>query len=146
VDDGGHLTPSLAYARAEAAAQVLARDGRVMLVYVFGSASAPDRPRARDVDVAVLTDRSLSLDELTRLRADLVEATSAPIDLLSLNEASIVLTHEVVESGRCLFARTPEIETEFVTRARGRYWDFKPYRDEQWRLVGQRLAERRRGA
>jgi len=117
-----------------------------MLVYVFGSASAPDRPRARDVDVAVLTDRPLSLDELTRLRADLVGATSAPIDLLALNEASIVLTHEVVESGRCLFARTPEIETEFVTRARGRYWDFKPYRDEQWRLVGQRLAERQRGS
>jgi len=107
---------------------------------------APARPQVRDVDLAVLTAPALSLDELMRLRADLVDATRAPIDLVALNDASIVLAHEVVDSGRCLFARTPEIEVEFVTRARARYWDFKPYRDEQWRLAGERLAERQRGS
>lgn len=146
MEHGSHLTPSLAGERAEAAARILARDRRVLLVYVFGSAAAPDRPRARDVDIGVLTERPLSLDEPTRLRADLVEATGAAIDLASLNDAPIVLAHEVVESGRCLFARTPDIETAFVTRTRRRYWDFKPYRDEQWRLAGQRLDERRRGS
>jgi hypothetical protein len=44
-----------------------------------------------------------------------------------------------------LFARDPDVETDFVTRARARYWDFKPYRDVQWRLAGERLAERRVG-
>src|SRR3989449_10749658 len=51
-------------------------------------------------------------------------------------------SHEIVESGTCLYARTADAETEFVTRARARYWDFRPYRDEQWRLAGERLAER----
>lgn len=105
-----------ALACAERAAATLARDARIQLVYVLGSAVAPARPHARD------------------------------IDLVSLNDASIVLAHEVADSGRCLFARTPEIEVEFVTRARARYWDFKPYRDEQWRLAGERLAERQRGS
>ena len=39
-----------------------------------------------------------------------------------------------------------DMETEFVTRARARYWDFRPYRDEQWRLAGERLAERQLGS
>jgi predicted nucleotidyltransferase len=130
---------------AEKAAGLLARDRRVLLVYTFGS-SVHGTGAVRDVDVAVLTTPPLTLDELLRARADLVATTGAPIDLVSLNDASIVLAHEVVEGGRCLYARTPDIETEFVTRARARYWDFKPYRDEQWRLAGQRAAERRRGA
>ena len=135
-----------ALAHAERAAGLLARDSRVLLVYVFGSAMAPARPQARDVDLAVLATPAFALDELMRLRADLVDATRAPIDLVSLNDAPIVLAHEVVDSGRCLYARTPDVEVDFVTRARARYWDFKPYRDAQWRLTGERLAERQRGS
>jgi predicted nucleotidyltransferase len=140
------MSRSEALAYAERAAARLARDPRGLLVYVFGSAAATGRPHARDVDLAVLTTSALSLDELMRLRADVVEATRAPVDLVSLNEASIVLAHEVADSGRCLYARAPDVEVDFVTRARARYWDFKPYRDAQWRLAGERLAERQRGS
>lgn len=146
VDARHGLSVTEALARAESAARVLARDPRVRLVYVFGSAAVPGRPRARDVDLAILTDPPLSLDQLMRIRADLADATGAPIDLVSLNDASIVLAHEVVDGGRCLYARDPDVEAEFVTRAHVRYWDFKPYRDEQWRLAGERLAERKRGS
>lgn len=60
----------------------------------------------------------LSLAELTRLRADVVAATGVPIDLVSLNDAPVVLAKEIADGGRCLFARTLEAEVEFVTRAR----------------------------
>ena len=146
MDSEARLSPADARQRAERAARLLAQDQRVSLVYLFGSAAEPSRTSIRDVDLAVLTDPHLTLEELTRRRADLVSATGAPVDLVSLSEASIVLAYEVVESGVCLYARTPEVETEFVTRARARYWDFKPYRDEQWRLAGERLAERRLGS
>lgn len=75
-------------------------------------------------------------------RADLVRRVPIPIDLVSLNDAPIVLAHEVVDFGRCLYVRDPAVETEFVTRTRARYWDFEPYRDEQWRLAGERQRER----
>ena len=140
------LSASEARERTEVTARLLAEDPRVRLVYLFGSAADPGRPFVRDVDVAVLTDPSLSPEELSRMRADLVVATGAPIDLISLNHASIVLTHEVVEGGRCVYTSSPDLETEFVTRARARYWDFKPYREEQWRLAGERLAEREHGS
>jgi len=131
---------------ASRAAELLAADRRVRLVYVFGSAADPARSAVGDVDLAVLADPPLSLDELGRRQADLAEATGAPIDLVSLNDAPIVLAHEVVEGGRCLFARDDDIETEFVTRTRTRYWDFAPYRETQWRLAGERQAERSRGS
>jgi predicted nucleotidyltransferase len=128
------------------AAELLARHDRVHLVYHFGSSVDPAAGPVRDVDIAILTAAPLSLSELTRLRADLVQATGAPIDLLSLNDAPVVLAKEVADSGRCLFSRTPDAEVDFVTTARRRFWDFKYYLDEQWRIAGERLEERRRGS
>lgn len=139
------LARTTACAAAERAAALLSRDSRVRLVYLYGSAADPGRPTARDVDLGVLTEPALPVEELMRLRADLVAAAGAEVDLLSLNEASVVLAHEVVEGGRCLHADPPEAETAFVTRTRARYWDFKPFLDEQWRLAGERLEERHRG-
>jgi len=131
---------------AECAGARLAADPRVQLVYLFGSAVAPGRDAVRDIDLAVLTVPALDLDELMRLRADLMAGMDGELDLISLNDAGVVLAHEVADSGVCLFARTPDAEVEFVTRARARYWDFKPFLDEQWRLAGERLAERDHGA
>lgn len=131
---------------AERASAMLARDARVQLVILFGSSVDPDRHDVRDVDLAVLTDGPLDLEESLRLRADLVTATGVPIDLVSLNEAPIVLAHEIADSGRCLFARSPDIETDFVVRARARYLDWQPFRDEQWKQSGERSNGHHRGA
>lgn len=130
---------------AEEAARHLAGDPRVRLLYVFGSAADPLRAAVGDVDLAVLADPPLSPDDLLQLRADLVLATGTEIDLVSLNDASVVLAWEVADSGRCLYATDVDAEVEFVTRARDRYWDFKPFLDEQWRLAGERLLERQHG-
>jgi predicted nucleotidyltransferase len=117
----------------------------VQLVYAFGSALRPGAAAPRDLDLALWAQPALELGEILRLRADLVLEIRAPIDLVSLNDASIALAREVVETGECLFARTQDVETGFVVRARARYWDFAPYRDEQWRLAGERLEARRLG-
>jgi hypothetical protein len=75
-----------------------------------------------------------------------VEAVGGPLDLVSLNRAGIVLAREVADHGICLHAEPPEAEVEFVTRARARYWDWKPFLEVQWRNAGERLEERRRAA
>jgi len=134
-----------ARSRAERAAQILARDPRVRLVYLFGSAARPGPAGARDLDLAVSAQPDLSFEEITSLAGRLSAEAGVPVGLVSLAEAPVVLAHEVVEGGVCLFARTPEDETEFVTRTRARYWDWRPFLEEQWRLTGERLEERRRG-
>jgi predicted nucleotidyltransferase len=141
------LTIAVARRAAEEAATALARDRRVRLIYLFGSAVDEARDHVRDVDLAILTEPALPSDELMRIRADAVGAAGAPIDLVSLNDASVVLAHEVADTGRCLFTATPDVEVDFITRARSRYWDYRPFLQVQWQLTGERLAERtRRGS
>src|SRR5713101_3532997 len=84
------------------AAELLARDPRVKLVYLFGSAADPAGPSPRDVDLAVWTDPPFSLEELMKCRADLVLTVGTSIDLVSLNDAPIMLAHEVVEETRSI--------------------------------------------
>lgn len=139
------LTGDAARAAAARAARRLAAEPSVRLVYLFGSAADPRRATVRDVDLAVLCRPRLDLEALLRLRADAVAAAGAPVDLVSLNDAGVVLAWEVAETGRCLFARDDDDEVGFVTRARARYWDFRPFLEAQWQLAGERLAERVRG-
>ncbi len=130
---------------AERAARALAADPQVRLVFLFGSAADPDVAEVGDVDLAVWTEPPLSARELLDLRTALVQAVGGPLDVVSLNRAPIVLAWEVAEHGICLHAAPPETETEFVTRARARYWDFKPFLEVQWRYAGERQAARRHG-
>ena len=126
---------------AKTAAALLAGDPRVDLVFLFGSATE-DHDDVEDLDLAILTSQPLDLEELLRLRARVAEEVQLPIDLVSLNEAPIILSHEVADTGQCLFARQPELETDFVIRSRARYWDFRPYFAEQERIARLRAAER----
>jgi predicted nucleotidyltransferase len=94
---------------AKLAARCLEVDLRVQLVYLFGSAADSKCTDVRDADLAILTAPPFSLDEILRLRADAVAAARLPIDLVSLNHASVVLAKEVADTGLCLFARSPDI-------------------------------------
>jgi predicted nucleotidyltransferase len=139
------LTAEEARYRAERAARFLAADPRVKLAFLFGSTVDPDRNMVGDVDMAILTDRPLGLYELLDLKADVAQAAGGEVDLVLLNEASVVLAREVAVTGRCLHANPPELETEFVTRTNMEYLDFKWYLDRQWETVGERLEARRHG-
>lgn len=132
------------HAAARAAAE-LSCDPRVRLVMLFGSIVDDSRQWVRDIDLAVLRDQPMSLDDRLRLQADLGTAVGMTIDIVPLEQAGVVLAHEVADSGVCLYSRTPDDEIEFVTRARSRYWDFKPYLEQQWKLLGERLEQRRDG-
>ena len=138
--------PTQAEQRARRAAAQLEKNPRVRLVYLFGSAADRAVASPRDLDLAILTAPPLSLDERLRLRADLVAGGAPGLDLVSLNDASISLAHEIAEHGICLFARTAEEEVGFVTRARARFWDFAPYLAEQWRAAGERQEHRHHGS
>lgn len=140
------IAPAEARQRAWRAARFLAADPRIKLIFLFGSAADPDRKvPVRDVDLAIWMDPPLEFGDFLTLRAGAVEAAGGEIDLVSLNEAGVVLVHEVAETGICLHADPPERATEFVCRAIMRYLDFKPFLKEQWRLAGERLEERLRG-
>ena len=136
------LPRAVARERATIAAARLAEEPRVRLVFLFGSTAAPDRENVRDIDLGIWTETALDLRELLRLREKAERGLGLELDLVLLNEASVVLAWEVVKYGECLYAADPDEELQFVTRSKHRYWDFKPFLETQWRLTGERLEER----
>lgn len=126
----------------ERAVAILSREPRVRVVYLFGSAARAGSVPPRDLDLAVCARPALALPELLRLQGRLQEAIHLPVDLVSLDDAPIVLAHEIVEGGRCLYARSSDDETELVTRTRMRWWDWLPMRERQWQASGERLEDR----
>ncbi len=140
------LSPAGARQLAKKAADVLARDSRVRLVFLFGSAVDEQVKRVGDIDLGILTEPRLDLSEIVRLRAEVLDSVNADLDLVLLNDAPIVLAKEVADRGICLYARHPDAETEFVVRARASFWDFKPFLDVQWENAGLRLEGRSHGS
>lgn len=137
------LPPEVARERAERAARALAEDPRVRLVFFFGSAADPERTLpVRDVDLAVLTHEPLDFDGLLDLHDKAGRAAGGEVDLVPLNRAGVVLAREVADTGRCLYAESPELETDWICRTQMQYLDFKWYLDKQWELTGQRLEKR----
>jgi predicted nucleotidyltransferase len=126
----------------ERAKTILSADPRVRVVYLFGSAARPASVPPRDLDLAVCARPPLTLPELLHLQGRLQEAVHVAVDLVSLDEAPIVLAHEIIEGGRCLYARSPDDETEVVTRTRMRWWDWLPVREQQWQASAERLEDR----
>lgn len=115
----------------------------VRVVYLFGSAARPGAVAPRDLDLALSARPPLAPAELLQLQGRLQEALPGlPVDLVSLDDAPIVLAHEIVEGGRCLYARSPDEETDLVTRTRMRWFDWLPVRERQWQASAERLEER----
>nr|HRC87259.1 nucleotidyltransferase domain-containing protein [Thermoanaerobaculia bacterium] len=102
------LPVELARSRAAAAAELLARDPRVRLVFLFGSAADPDARQVGDVDLAIWCQPPLEPFDRFRLADELELALGGPVDLVVLNRAPVVLAAEVASTGRCLFARDPD--------------------------------------
>lgn len=126
----------------ERAQAILEAVPRVRVVYLFGSAARPTSVPPRDLDLAVVARPPLTLGELLQLQGRLQEALGVTVDLVSLDDAPIVLAHEIIEGGRCLYARSPDDETELVTRTRMRWWDWLPVRERQWQASAERLKDR----
>jgi hypothetical protein len=96
--------------------------------------------------VAFLARPTLSFDERLRLQGDVSRAAGGHVDLVPIDAAPVALCYEIADAGQCLFAREPDEEVEFVTRARSRYWDFRPFLEEQSRLAAERQRERLGGS
>lgn len=124
----------------------LRNDPAVRLVYLFGSRARDDAREGSDTDLGVLLDRAPDWERERQLRARIEALLGSRADVVILNEAGVVLRHEVVTGGRCLLARELREEAEFEISALSQYLDFQPILRLEEEYLRARLAERRRGA
>lgn len=120
--------------------ECLARNPRVVAVYLFGSIAREEAHPGSDVDLALLTDGKVTLDEELELRAVVSEELQrGDVDLVFLAGAPPVLRHEVIAAGRRLFTRDEGAADAFEERSIQEYLDTAWLRKVQRSLAAEHL-------
>jgi predicted nucleotidyltransferase len=114
--------------------QLLALYPGVRFAYVHGS-FLEDRP-CRDLDLAVYlagASAGQRLDLALAMGAELSHELGLPVDVHSLNEASVPFAYEVLRRGKLLFCRDREEAFGFAERILALYRDFLPLLEAGYR-------------
>lgn len=116
----------------------------VLAAYLFGSyATGKARPRS-DVDVAVLLSQADGFERFERrlrLTGEVEDALGRRADVVVLNDAPPLLTHQVLREGRLIFERDRAARVEFEVRAGKIYADLQPMYDYHSRDLFQKVKE-----
>jgi len=128
----------------------LARQPDVRLAYLFGSQARGNAHALSDVDVAVLLAERLSPSEQSRARLDLMSELMTllhreDVDVVVLNQASLLLRHRVLRDGRLLYAADDSERVRFASETYQYYLDCRYMYDVLDEAMFTRLREGRFG-
>lgn len=123
----------------------LAAQPDVLAAYLFGSYATGKARPGSDVDVAVLlsgTDAMERFERRLRLMGEVEEALGRrPADVVVLNDAPPLLTHQVLREGRLVFERNRAARVEFEVRTGKIYADLQPMYEYHNRDLFQKIRE-----
>ena len=121
---------------------LLAQNQHVKVAYLFGSCARDDAGPLSDIDIAVLLDGRVSpFDFRLRLAAELAQALgSEHFDLVTLNDAPLLLKYEVVRGGRVI-KEDKNKRVAFETRTLSEYLDTACLRRTQRAYLKEQLAQ-----
>lgn len=104
---------------------ICARHEAVVASYIFGSLVKGKEKEPKDIDIAVLLERTdLQSFSVPSLISEFEKALGLPVDLVVLNRAGEILKYEVRRSGRLIFERSPEMRKRVEIQGRKSYEDF----------------------
>jgi predicted nucleotidyltransferase len=104
----------------------VARDPRVLGVFLFGSQADGYATSRSDIDLAVLFDHDLSLEqELTFEVATSQALGTDSVDVLNLNRANLLLRFRAI-SGQLIYERDEERVADFIEQTLIEHRDFEP--------------------
>jgi predicted nucleotidyltransferase len=104
----------------------------VEVIYLFGSRAQGTANEKSDFDIAILLPAKYNYSELSifTLQQELSVAVNADVDLILLNEASLVLKFQIVQSGIILFSKNEEVSAKFEMTVLSMYQRFNEERKE----------------
>lgn len=119
---------------------------QVLIAYLFGSHARNQAGPESDVDIAVLLHEPIDDDDCFAMRLNMIADVSdvlkyQEIDVIILNQASLVLRYHVVHDGLVLYCRDEQTRIMFTSRCVMEYLDFKPMLERQQRAILKRLSE-----
>lgn len=122
----------------EAIRRLLELRADVRLAYVFGSVAGGETRASSDVDVAILFHPEPAPRNFDELTNELHEAAGRPVDLVVLNTAPPLLSHQIIKTGQCFICRDEDERIRFETRLTARYLDTAHLRRVQHRYLRER--------
>lgn len=119
--------------------EVFSRYDNIKAVYLFGSHAENKDNKLSDIDLGVLLDDNYDRNIKLSILADLAEVSLCNIDLILLNEASLMLKFEVVKYNNIVFKRQDFDSAGYFSITVREYLDFKPFIEVQRRYFKERL-------
>jgi predicted nucleotidyltransferase len=121
---------------------LLAQNSQVKFAYLFGSSVRGETGPLSDIDIAVFLDGRVSpFDFRLRLSASLAQALgSEHFDLVTLNDAPLLLKYEVVRGGRVIKEEKNK-RVAFETKVLSEYLDTACLRRTQRTYLKEQLAQ-----
>ncbi|MDI3281276.1 MAG: nucleotidyltransferase domain-containing protein [Bacillota bacterium] len=101
----------------------------VEVAYLFGSFAQGKAGPKSDVDVAVLFSAHLTkeerFDQQLALAVELSAHLGREVDVIDLAASPLILQHQVLLYGKCIFERDPRTRVEFEVASRRNYFDMQ---------------------
>ncbi len=98
--------------------------GQLSAAYVFGSAATGRMGKDSDIDLAVDIGRALSGSERWEASQKLAVSLNRDVDLIDFRVASDVLRHQILTTGRRIYARDPVAQSSYEAAVLSEYLDF----------------------
>ncbi|MCD6094080.1 MAG: nucleotidyltransferase domain-containing protein [Candidatus Omnitrophica bacterium] len=124
---------------------ILSRDADVLFAYLFGSLAEDREYSESDIDIAVYLKSGAMEYFLKKDKQILGELALClhrdDVDLHILNVTPLLLQFEIISQGKIIFCRDEQARVDFETDVLYRYFDMKPFFDEQRELTMQAIKE-----
>lgn len=108
---------------------VMRKHPAVVSAHIFGSFVAGTPGKSSDIDIAVRVGDGLTpemmFDLRLRLIGELEDRFERAVDVVVLNTASLKLIHQVMKTGRMVYAADAKKEEAFRLQKQKEYFDFK---------------------
>ncbi|MBI4848264.1 MAG: nucleotidyltransferase domain-containing protein [Nitrospirae bacterium] len=118
--------------------------GGVIAAYIFGSYASKSFSHRSDIDIAVLLDSGVNSRDYGPVKLNittgLIELLSFDkVDVVILNAASPLLSHEVIKKGMLLFSKEEKKRLEYTVNATMRYLDTIHLRKVQDHILHEKI-------
>ncbi len=101
----------------EKAVKILKLEIKPFIIYLLGSASRNELREDSDIDIAFLSEKSISAYEVFMLAQRLYDVFKRDVDLIDLKESSTVFKAQVVGTGKVIFCSDDLKRQYFEMRA-----------------------------
>lgn len=121
--------------------EFFSKDKDVLFVYLYGSQSKGTGYLGSDIDLAVYLcpgNQEFYLKKDEQFLGKLAQIDKR-IDARLLNVMPLLLKYEVISRGEVIFSRDEKARVNFETEILCRYFEMKPFFDEEHRLTMERI-------